>query len=325
MKFLFLVFLITTQTAWANKIIERFKEQLYPTYRPCFDNSKIAYKSYELHYCFVKGATETLYVISPGRNESGLKYTEVADDIRKAKHASVLIIDHLNQGLSSHVVPGTQKVHIDDFNEYFESTEILISKILKENLEIKKVNGVAHSMGGYILFEVAKRAKLKFENLYLSSPMLGISTRGIPKPLATWMSSLLSNIGFAKNYAFFQGPYDPKPFSLDNYNTTSKERYELSQFIYKHHPELKSAGSTFGWVNEVLSKTSHVVENLKALQNTKVFLFQSGKDRVVDNEIQNTVCSKLEYCELIRNEDAYHDFINERDEIRNIIYKKIGL
>ncbi|EQC43912.1 alpha/beta fold hydrolase [Bacteriovorax sp. Seq25_V] len=324
MKSLILVLLLP-QLVFANKLIERFKNELYPTYRPCFDANKISYKSYDIHYCFAKGETDELYVISPGRNESGLKYTEIGDDIRKKKKASILIIDHLNQGFSTHVVPGTQKVHIDDFNEYFESTELIISKILNENADLKKVNAVAHSMGSYIIFEVAKRGKIHFENLFLSSPMLGISTRGIPRPLATWLSSFLSDIGFAKSYAFFQGPYNPKPFSLDNYNTTSKDRYELAQFIYREHPEIKSAGSTFGWVNQVLKFTSKVTENLEALDKTNVLIFQSGKDRVVDNQSQNIVCDQLKNCQLIHSPNAYHDFINEVDEIRGIMYSKIGL
>lgn len=278
-----------------------------------------------MHYCFKDQNSDTLFVISPGRNESGIKYSEVSKDIITKLGASTLQIDHINQGFSTHTIPGTDKVHIENFEDYFTTTEEVILKILSENPNIKTINVVAHSMGSYIIHEVAKRGKIHFDNLYLSAPMYGISTRGIPMPLARFLASATTAIGLGEYYAFFQGPYKKAPFSLKNLNTRNEERYYFSQTVYDISPELKSAGATFGWVNAVLKQTKDVAQNLSNLDNTKVYLFQSQADKVVDNDVQNEVCNNLKSCTKIIGKDAYHDFIHENNDIREQMYKVIGL
>lgn len=319
-----IILILISLSIFANPFIERYKNELHPKYRNCF-NQFITFKSYDMHYCFVKSNSSELYIISPGRNESGLKYTELAQDIIDKKNSNILIIDHLNQGFSTHVVEGTDKVHIEDFNDYFDMTNELITKILKENNHISSINGFAHSMGAYILFETAKKQTFKFNNLYLSSPMFGINTRGIPMPLAIVLARSLSTIGFKTNYAFFQGPYNNKPFALSNLNTRNPERYDFANYVYTLNPELKSAGSTFGWVNEVLKSTKHVEENLEKIASTNVTIFQAGMDKVVDIDVQSNICNKLANCKLIFNKDSYHDFIHEFDNVRSLIYKEMNL
>lgn len=322
--FLCLFFFIISLNTSANRYINRYKEELFPKYKDCF-STFVDFKSYKIHYCFINNNSKELYVISPGRNESGLKYTEIAQDLINKKNVNILLIDHINQGFSTRVIPGSDKVHIEDFKDYFIGTDLLIKKILDENSNIKIVNGFAHSMGAFILFEVAKLQNIKFQNLYFSSPMFGISTRGIPMPLAVVLSRTLSSIGFASNYAFFQGPYQKKPFSLKNLNTQSIERYDYAQYIYEVSPELKSAGSTFGWVNQVLKATGHVNENLDKLSDTNTIIFQAGKDKVVDNEVQARVCKNLSHCRIVFSKDSFHDFVHEQDETRSLIYQEMGL
>lgn len=321
---LFLFLLINSTNIFGNQYIDRYKNELLPKYKNCFQTF-INFKSYKLHYCYINNNSKELYIISPGRNESGLKYTEIAQDLINKKGVNILLIDHINQGFSTRVVEGTDKVHINDFNDYFLITDLLIKKILAENSNIEITNGFAHSMGAFILLEVAKLGHVKFQNLYLSSPMFGISTRGIPMPLAVFLARTLSSIGFAKNYAFFQGTYQKKPFSLTNLNTQNTDRYDFAQYIYEISPELKSAGSTFGWVNEVLKATANVTNDLNKLAQTNVIIFQAGNDKVVDNDVQTKVCQKLPQCRLIYKKDSYHDFIHEIDETRALIYQEMDL
>lgn len=275
---------------------------------------------YKINYCFFERAGDDLTIILPGNQEPLFMYLELAQKV--STRESVLVIDHLNQGESQRILNKSQldqkKIYIKDFDLYLETIDLVLNQVFlnKENLKKKRVRFIAHSMGGLIALDYAKKVAasgtVNIREIILSSPMLRFLGPDLPDSFLYQTVRFINWLGFSKAFAFGQGSSNYPPFSSTNQSTTSKSWYNYAKYIYQRRPELRSYGNTFSWVEAAYQR---VAKNLDQVENLRmpIMIFRASHDEVVDIEVMKSFCDKLSNCHERLLKGAKHDLFRERD------------
>ena len=267
-------------------------------------------------------------VIIPGRSESYLKYQELAYDLDVAGYDSV-IIDHRGQGLSQRLVANHYKGYVGKFDDYAKDINQLLNDELP-NLYPNKQHTqfmLAHSMGGAIALRYLQNYPNNVKSLVLSSPMIAISSGGIPNGLAKAIvkSGAKINQWLSDTPWYFFGQSDSNISSFeDNKLMHSKVRYQRFQHLYQQRPELKLGGVTFNWLDQALKANTDIFNDLSKITQP-VLLMQASDEHIVDNSAQDDFCQQLHQvnsksCIKGKTEQingAYHELLFEIDKHRN--------
>lgn len=280
-------------------------------------------------YTLVPNAQKAI-VLSPGRVEGYEKYQELMFDFTVQGY-SVFIIDHQGQGLSSRRLENKEKGYVENFDDYVDDLHQFIQTIVKPNHD-GELFLVSHSMGGAIGLRYVQQQPKQFTKAVFSSPMWGLNSGSIPKPIAKgmfnfvdWMTTLVSD----QSPYFFGGKgYDPVEFE-DNQLTTSQKRYQYFRSVYAAKPQLQLGSVTFSWIRESVNAIDIAFEQLN-LVKLPVMVFQAQNDEVIDNTAQNSFCSELaklgnpcvnDMPFVIKN--AKHELFIESDKQRSEVLDKI--
>jgi lysophospholipase len=229
------------------------------------DNTHITSKGHSIYYGTLNDQCEKYIVFINGRCEYLDKYKYLADDLKLADTTGMLIWDHRGQGKSSGNI-----FHIEDYQEYLEDTLEIITKVVKE----KPFVIISHSMGALIAIYALMNSFLKPEKLFISSPFLGIHTKGLSQKKAKIISYLLCKIGLGR---LRMSNVDPKKKFEDNFLTSSLEKFkQLDRSKKTYNP-------TFSWIYSSLDAIDfvHKKENLKKI-NCPIEIFLSKKDKIID-------------------------------------------
>lgn len=253
-------------------------------------------------------------IICPGRTESSLNWMEYSLALRNKGYA-VAIIDHLGQGQSERLLPGSDKGHIDSFETYVDDYNFFLSQVQN------KLDGpyflIANSMGAPIALMADTSAYAK---IVLHAPMFKIKTTPIPYFLASFFSEVLNILNLAESYAPMTGPFAPAPFS-ENLFATSKARYEFDVSLLKKYPQNIVGGPTVQWVHEALRVPELVEKSIQKIQ-VPILLYQADEENFVDNEFQKKLCSSVSNCQLVFWPKSKHVFHLEGDATLNALFKK---
>jgi lysophospholipase len=284
-----------------------------------------------IHYAYslVPNAKKAI-VLSPGRVEGYEKYHELVYDFTQQGY-SVFIIDHQGQGLSSRRLENKYKGYVENFNDYVVDLHQFIEEVVKPKYN-KELILVSHSMGGAIGLRYVQQHPEQFSKAVFSSPMWGLKSGSIPKPLAkgilnfvNWTTSIVTD----QNPYFFGGKdYNPVKFE-ENQLTTSEQRYQYFRSIYAEKPELQLGSVTFNWIKESVSAIDTAFEELN-LVKLPIMVFQAQNDEVVDNVAQDSFCNELARLGNpcindmpIVIENAKHELFIELDKPRVDVLDKI--
>jgi len=207
-------------------------------------------------------------VFMNGRTEWIEKYAHIPSDLRLEDDIGFLTWDHRGQGAS-----GGERAYIENYGQYTEDAHRITHKICKEKPYIV----IGHSMGGLIALHAAMQGLIKPAAMVLSSPLLGLPERPVPKILARPLSKILSQIPATKRLSSGAGAFTKSPFE-GNALTSDHDRYEL----IKATP-YPLGGVKFGWVNATFEAIDFVNQpkNLERFQIPTLVLTGSD-ERVVD-------------------------------------------
>ncbi|MCH8536698.1 MAG: alpha/beta fold hydrolase [Alkalimonas sp.] len=280
-----------------------------------------------LHYYYhrVPEAT-TAIVISSGRIEMAVKYSEVMYDIVGAG-CSVFILDHCGQGHSDRELDDPQKGHIQHFDHYSADWHQFIERIVQPQ-QHQRLIALCHSMGSAIFCNyLLNYPKQPFAGAILSSPMLGIYTAGIPMPLLipgvaalNWLDQRLHQ---QSSYLPGQGPYQADAFH-HNRLTRCQQRYQWFQSLYQAQPELQLGGVTLSW----LIAAWQVIQRLQqegAAITLPLLVLQAKADKIVCNRYQRRfVKQRPASRHLIRIDGARHELLMEQDDSRAQCYQAMN-
>lgn len=273
---------------------------------------------------FVKANQKKCLIIVPGRSESYLKYQELSYDLTR-QGFNLFIIDHRGQGLSQRMLSNRLKGYVSDFNDYVEDLDSFVKTQVLPFCE-EKPYLLAHSMGSAISALYLAKQSNAIQAAVFSSPMISISSGGLPKGIAKALihgGQLINNL-FANESWYFIGQTDNNFTDFkDNRQSQSKLRYEQFQTLYQKNSELPLGGVTFSWLEQALKAEQSIFENLKQL-DTPILVIQAGAETIVDNQAQDDFCLALntihpQSCPngkplVIRG--GYHELFFEQDKYR---------
>ncbi len=258
-------------------------------------------------------AVEKILVIVPGRAEIEHKYAELIYSLRELP-LRIVIPFVRGQGMSSPVIPGSHKCHIDDFNTYREDLDFMLSA-----LELEEFCQLGFSMGGLISTDLVAHGRHKPQRLALIAPYLW-PAYNLPAPVLQAVVGVLGSLpGLKMMYTPHGREYKRLAFE-ENIHSHSRLRYESYHDYYAAHPDLAQAGPSYAFVWQSLRKQLELSRS--SFQFTMpVFCAAAACDQVVSpvhtqrfmEKHQHDVCPP----KFVRVSGAFHDISNEADEYRN--------
>ncbi|MEZ4742362.1 MAG: alpha/beta fold hydrolase [Bdellovibrionota bacterium] len=129
---------------------------------------------YAVHSAAPKGSIKKYLVFLNGRTEYIEKYSYLPKDFKLPKDFAFLTLDHRGQGAS-----GGARGHIDSYESFIDDAKIVIDNVVKDTPYIM----VCHSMGGLVGLLGHLNQTFSAKKLILSSPLLGLPDKPMPKPL----------------------------------------------------------------------------------------------------------------------------------------------
>ena len=265
-------------------------------------------------------------VISSGRIETAIKYTELCYDFVAAGY-SVFLLDHRGQGFSQRELTNPHKGYVADFAHYQADLEKFLFDIVLPTGH-KYHLALGHSMGSAILAGYLSKPH-PFQAAVLASPMFGIYTGLVPKHLAEPLALTYSKVNqlLSKQPWYFPGQsdYKDKDFA-GNVLTSDADRFAWLQRLYREHPELQLGGVTSSWISAAIKHMRHIIEQA-ANWSTPVLLLQAADDKVVSNHAQDLWFASIPTStphNKLSLAGARHEIFMEQDIIRQQAYTAIN-
>lgn len=272
----------------------------------------------QVHFHALKESHKTALIILPGRTEPTRKYAELVYDLRELS-VDIFLWDPPGQGFSERLLEDPQKGYIESFKDYARD----FNQFYKNELSgYRNVVIVAHSMGAAISLNFAANYSHKIKAMVLSSPMMQLKTNGMPETFALIAARTLSLIGKKKDYVPGGGPFKkPTPYQ-ENRVTSSPNRYQLARTVDREDPKLYMGSATNNWLLQAIKLTHQIKRQRKKLKDIPLLFFQAGLDEFSKDKRQRKFCQKHGNCTLVRFEKSKHEMFQERDEIRDQVFKK---
>lgn len=267
-------------------------------------------------------------VIAPGRNESSLKYLELAHDLIEKGYSPIFVIDHQGQGFSERLLNDPQKGHIKDFQDYVSDFSKFTDLVLAHPLTNRhQLYLISHSMGGAIAAEYLATNRSPYRKALLSSPMLQIKNEKSESQLLhdTFLACYIKRI--CDDYIPGGGPFDwnERRFSSNDV-TSSTVRYEFQNHLLRKFPRTRLGDPTIRWVREAVQANIGLRDDNKLNQiQTPILLLQAQKDQVVENRASSGICDFLgpKKCKRLIVKNSKHEILMERDFLRTPALKAV--
>ena len=259
-------------------------------------------------------------VILHGFGEDILKYRELAYDFYKMD-LSLVLVDHRDHGLSGRIGKRPEQVHVDCFQNYIDDVEEVISRsgINRGNLLV-----FGHSMGGGITLDLLTRNPNLFKGAILSSPMVEINTRFMPKKLLLFLVGCLVRLGFGETYCFGQGQPELNKNITDGDETDRFRLIHYYKSLEKNQDKYTAKGGpSYQFLREVLAATEGFL-NADFLAKIKVpmILFRTDPDRWVRANEQDRL-AELKQAQIYVAKGSSHPIFMENSETRKPYMEKI--
>ena len=266
---------------------------------------------------YIPAESKGAVVISHGFTENGEKFLEMIYYFVKAGF-SVYAPDHRGHGYSyRHTNDDYSITHIDSFSDYVDDFIYLCDHLILERPRFL----YAHSMGGCIgALTLEKRPDI-FEKAVLSSPMLSINTRGLPKSFGLFIAKSEIKRGRDKDRAFIHREFD-KNERFEDSPDDCRERYDY--FFKKRlaNKEFQNNCASYNWVSEALLATKEVLEdeNLKQVE-APVLLFSADRDNIVTKKGQKRFVEGIKNGQMVSVDSKHEIYFNNDDVLKMYVGK----
>lgn len=259
-----------------------------------------------------------------GRAEFLEKYFETIHDFVDRGFA-VLTFDWRGQGLSDRRDHGRDIDHVEDFSIRVDDMEFIRQRHFENELK-PPFYAVGHSMGGHLLLRHMLRHRGGFEKYVALAPMMGFA----PGPIPHWFVRLITQVailfGLERRYMLTQkAMHDITERELAGIRLTHDDQRRKETFnALKANPALHLGGVSFGWMKAVFKSCDTLFQI--AEENTQTFpalMLVAGEELLVDNDRTLNFARTLpiSHWEIIEN--ARHEMLKEKDEIRRLVLGKI--
>ena len=279
-----------------------------------FDGKNIHYEAHTIDNA--KGNV----VIVHGFTEFAEKFREMAYYFVKNGY-NAFALDNRGHGHSYRMKGSIETVRLNNFSDYIEDLDVFVNKIVKPHNNLP-LHVFSHSMGGGIAARYIQVHNDTFDKAILSSPMICAQT-GAPVPLAKKLMKTVSALGL-KNVSV-PGMCKFKPdATYENSSDTCKERFEYFLTKRRNNECYRTAGPSFGWVNEALKLTDDLLDDNNCRNiNSKVLIFQPESDNRVISSYQNTFADKINDAKIVYIKGSKHEIFGTTNDVMQGYIEKI--
>jgi lysophospholipase len=263
-------------------------------------------------FCPAQGAVKGSILFSPGRSEYLEKFLELARDLT-ARGYNFAVIDHRGQGLSDRLLKDPLMGYVKNFGDYAADLETLAGH-LQDRMGGPLVLA-AHSMGGLVAADVARRGKLDLAGMALSAPMFGFKAGGAGMEM---LISVANALGFAaKSPPGVDGGGAQSENAADTL-TSDKERFGRDQRRNAMNEGIHLGPPTFGWLKAALKKQKWMFKKggYEAL-TMPIYMASAGEEALVSNEAIKAAHALMPDAVYENIPGALHELIEEQDQYRN--------
>lgn len=252
-----------------------------------------------------------------GRAEFIEKYFETISDLLNRKFA-VATMDWRGQGGSGRMLPNPRKGFIDSFEDYDADLVKFMHQIVLPDCPAPHF-GLGHSTGAHILLRVARTRSRWFDRLVLVSPLLKLTTYGLPQPLLCRLAEAMAFLGFGS--AYIPGASDSPQESVplrQSWLTKDPFRHARNSKIVEEAPQLALGGPTVQWFFAACRSMAELAQpDFSQKINIPLLIFGATKDKLVSLGAMERFALQLKTGSLLQIAGSEHEILMERDFIRN--------
>lgn len=260
-------------------------------------------------------------VVSPGRTEPIEKYFETVRDLNDRGYAA-LVHDWRGQGLSARLLADRFAGHANGYKDFLADYQNLLEAY--EQRLPRPWFAIGHSMGGCLTLLALATGERRFSGAILSAPMLGIASWPMPRFAGRALAKLFSAVGRggAPVQAAANGVSNAIAFDA-NVLTHDRRRYERNEALVAACPDLALGGPTWGWLDFAFSAIA-VLESDRRTPGVRipVTILIAAEERLVDNAGLRRVAARLPEGRIVEVPGAYHEILQETDEVRAIFWRE---
>ncbi|PHS28147.1 MAG: hypothetical protein COA84_02555 [Robiginitomaculum sp.] len=262
--------------------------------------------------CPAQGNVKGSILFSPGRSEYLEKFLELARDLT-ARGYNFAVIDHRGQGLSDRLLKDPLMGYVKNFADYAADLETLAGHLQG------RMGGplvlAAHSMGGLIAADVARRGKLDLAGMALSAPMFGFYAGGAGMEM---MISVANALGFAAKSPPGVDGGGAQSENAAQTLTSDKERFGRDQRRNAMNEDIHLGPPTFGWLKAALAKQKRMFKKGGfAALSLPIYMASAGEEALVSNEAIREAHALMPDAVYENIPGALHELIEEQDQYRD--------
>lgn len=278
------------------------------------DGTKVRYCVWQARE---QAGSGTVYLL-PGRTEFIEKYAETVHDMLDRGYA-VVCMDWRNQGLSDRPLANRSKHYYTEFTPAAADLGQLFQEMLGDQLPRPFIL-LAHSMGGHLALRYLHDNPGAADKAVFSAPMVDVQTTPFSPGFARGLARSACFLGFGKAYAPMQSDYGstqrgPQTMKL---LTSDPDRFMDEHHWIDRNPDLSLGGITYAWFASALKSIDVLnAPGYAEAITTPTLIVQAGDDPLINNDTQAAFAARLPNGRFERIEGALHEFLKERDEIRN--------
>ena len=250
-----------------------------------------------------------------GRAEFIEKYFETVRELR-ARGFAVATLDWRGQGLSDRALSDRCKGHVGDFSEYELDLDVFMNEVVLPDCP-PPLFAVAHSMGGSVLMNAARKGMRWFDRIVLSAPMIDL--HGI------WGSALYRNTTRLMRLSGFGTSYIPRGSSdmvasgpyIGNLLTSDPVRHARAKAVLEAAPELGIGSPTVAWADAAYRTMRGFADIHFATKiRQPLMLVAAGRDEVVSTAAIEDFAVRLRAGSHLIVAGSKHELMSEQDRYR---------
>jgi lysophospholipase len=250
-----------------------------------------------------------------GRGEFIEKYIETICDLT-ARGFDVATLDWRGQGGSQRGLRSARRGHIRHFDDFQRDLDVFMENFVRPDCR-PPFFALAHSMGGAIVLEGARRRTTWWDRVVLSAPMVGLP--GMGGATATQrIAATCAALGLGRLFipggsgrGSYAGAFER------NVLTGDAGRYARVRALEREAPHLLIGSPTIGWLKAAHGAMALFQDPERISQiRTPTLFVAAGADRVVSNRATAVLASQMRTAKVVTLPDARHEILMERDAIR---------
>jgi lysophospholipase len=259
-----------------------------------------------------------IIVLLPGFGDTAERFFETAQELIDQNYA-IWIMDWRGQGGSERYIAANPQKPFSLGFEHDVADLIQFAAKIVPNPDHLPLFVSGESMGGLLGFRAVHDRPDLFKAAAFSSPAFAFHTGAFPKPVAIAVTWTAMHLGKAEDYALTQHDwvYEPNPGGEKDRDSHDHDRALFWYALYRAHPELRTGGTTYGFLSAFFHASNVVLTpGYASGMKTPILIGQAPDDAVADAPAMAAICAETPSCKLLPIPGARHTLFNESDAYR---------